>query len=392
MMHFSFSSVLMTVFISNLLLVLIALLFRNVNVLSKLGYKLTAVFCIITLIRLLLPCELPFAKTVILSENLSNTISAIRYRHDIFAGIRLSIWDVFRVIWLLGSITYVGIVLYRSEKVKRLALRNSEDVTDQEPYTSILKEFCTEKQRAKIHLRMTSFVEAPMIMGLRNPVILIPINMDPSDKDIMFSLRHELYHYQHHDLWLEFAVNCLVAAYWWNPFTHMLNKQIGVLLEMRVDDSIISESEDASLGYVACILHYLLGKQDKKDQPSLNMGLALKKVTNLSRRIHMMQCKGQRPHYLLSTVMILLVVSMYIGSYLIIFENSSYRDEIMESNAIVLPSGDNCYAIQNEDGTYTVYIQIQNDSYADIVDSLDYYSEIKVYSSQEEYNEAIQSQ
>ena len=60
MIHFSLSSVLMTVLVSNLLLVLISLLFRNEDVLAKIGFRLTAIFCIITLIRLVLPLELPF--------------------------------------------------------------------------------------------------------------------------------------------------------------------------------------------------------------------------------------------------------------------------------------------------------------------------------------------
>ena len=74
MIHFSLSSVLMTVLVSNLLLVLISLLFRNEDVLAKIGFRLTAIFCIITLIRLVLPLELPFAKTVILPKVLSDVL------------------------------------------------------------------------------------------------------------------------------------------------------------------------------------------------------------------------------------------------------------------------------------------------------------------------------
>lgn len=84
MIHFSFSSVLMTFLVSNLLLVVISLLFRNENILAKLGFRLTAIFCIITLIRLLLPLELPFTKTVILPKALSEVLFAIRHRYNVF--------------------------------------------------------------------------------------------------------------------------------------------------------------------------------------------------------------------------------------------------------------------------------------------------------------------
>lgn len=86
MIHFSFTSVLMTVFVSNLLLIVIALLFRNEDVLARIGFRLTAIFCIITLIRFLFPFELPFTKTVILPKFMSDALSVLRHRHNIFHG------------------------------------------------------------------------------------------------------------------------------------------------------------------------------------------------------------------------------------------------------------------------------------------------------------------
>jgi len=270
-----------------------------------------------------------------------------------------------------------------------LVRTNSKDVTKQEPYVSILKELCTEKQCRKIRLRTTKFVSVPMIMGLHNALILLPADIDSSDADVMFALRHEIYHYMHHDLWLKFAINCLVAAYWWNPFTHLLSKQIGVLLEMRVDDSIISEGEESTIGYLSSILHYMGGDQDRDDISSRNMGLALKKKSNLSRRFYMIQCKGQKRNYLLSATMLLFVIVIYIGSYLLIFENSSYRQTIRESDTYTVPNDNDCFAIQNDNGTYTIYFPSWG--YNEIVDSLEHYPEIKIYSNKEEYHETIQN-
>lgn len=255
MIHFSLSSVLMTVLVSNLLLVLISLLFRNEDVLAKIGFRLTAIFCIITLIRLVLPLELPFAKTVIYPAAISNVISKVRHLHSILPGFPISIWYIFCLVWLVGSIYRLSKLFYGQHKVRMLVREHSKDVTKQEPYASILKDLCTERQRKRIRLRTTKFVNVPMIMGLCNALILLPADIDSSDEDVMFALRHEVYHYVHHDLWLKFAVNCLAAAYWWNPFTHLLSKRISILLEMRVDDSIISEGEDTFIGYLSSMLH-----------------------------------------------------------------------------------------------------------------------------------------
>ena len=78
MIQFSFSSVLMTVLTSNLLLILVALFFRNEKTLARVGYRLTAVYCAVTLIRLLFPCELPFTKTVVLPSGISNLMKSFR--------------------------------------------------------------------------------------------------------------------------------------------------------------------------------------------------------------------------------------------------------------------------------------------------------------------------
>lgn len=387
MIHFSFTSVLMTVVVSNLLLAAISMLFRNEDVLAGIGFKLTAVFCVITLMRFLFPFELPFAKTLIFPEFMSNGLSVLRHRHNVFPGVWISLWNVFGVVWLAGTICSLAILFYTHWKLRILVLPNSKDVTDQEPYATIIKEVCSERQRRKIRMRTTRFVNAPMIMGLRKAIILLPADIDTSDEDVMFALRHEVYHYVHHDLWLKFGVNCLVAVYWWNPFTHQLRRQISILLEMRVDDSIISEGTESTIGYITTMVHYMGGDPDRDDNSSQKTGLALKKKYNMSRRFRMIQSKEQKRNRLLSSAMLLFVVGMYIGSYLFIWENSTYGQEICESDAYITPRDEDCFAIRNEDGTYTVYIPTMGID--ETVDSLEYYPKIKVYSTKEEYDKAI---
>lgn len=387
MIHFSFTSMLMTILVSNLLLVVIFLLFRNDDILARIGFRLTAIFCIITLVRLLLPFEFPFTRTLIFPAVISNPLSVLRHRHNVFSDVWLSAWNIIGIIWLIGSVYYLASLFYSHWKIRRLVQPNSKDVTMQEPYASILRELCTERQLKRIHLRTTKFVNVPIIMGLRNAIILLPADIDTSDQDVMFALRHEIYHYVHHDLWLKFAVNCLVAAYWWNIFTHLLSRQIGVLLEMRVDDSIVSEGNETTIDYLTSMIHYMGGELEKDDISSHYTGLAFKKKSSLARRFHMIQTRGQKHDYLLSTLVFLIIVGIYIGSYMFIYENSTYGQEISDSNYIT-PCDDDCFAIQNNDGTYTIYIPTIGID--ETVNSLENYPKIKVYSNKEDYDETIQ--
>lgn len=385
MIQFSFSSVLMTILTSNLLLILVTLLFRNVDMLSRIGYKLTAVYCAITFMRFLLPYELPFTKTVLLPANISKLFSMLRHRYEIFSGIRLSVWDAFCIVWLAGSLVYVGIFLYRYGTIRVLALRNSREITDQEPYASILRELCDGKRHNRIHLYSSPFAGSPMIIGLFRPIILLPKDIDPSDTDIMYALRHEICHYIHHDLWLKLGVNCLAAVYWWNPFSHLLSRQFDTLLEIRVDASIISEGNDASIAYVASMLHYMADSQGHSGTAPGHLEMFLEKRGDLWHRLQMIRYSGRKPNYLLSLLMLLAVVSLYLGSYLFIFENCSYDSLYQESDAYIVPDEENCYAIENPDGTYTVYFVDWD--FPERVDSLEHYHGIEIYSSEEEYHE-----
>ncbi len=389
MIQFSFSSVLMTILTSNLLLILVTLFFRNEKMLARVGYRLTAVYCAVTLIRLLFPCELPFTKTVVLPSGISNLFSLLRHPYEVIPGIRLSVWEVFCFLWLGGSILYIALFLLQYKLLKNLALRNSRDITEQEPYASLLREICGGKRYDRIRLRISPYAETPMIIGLLNPIILLPRDAESTDMDVMYALRHEVCHYMHHDMWLKFGVNCLIAAYWWNPFTHLLNRQIDTLLEIRVDASVISEGEEASIGYVTSMLHYMAGSRGNSDSTPKYMTMFLEKRSDLGHRLHMIQCNGKKPNFLLSFLMLLVVLSLYLGSYLVIFENCSYDPLYQESESYIVPDEENCYAIKNADGTYNVYF-VDWDVF-ETVNSLNHYQGIEIYSSEEEYNEKTQN-
>ena len=387
-MHFSFSSVLMTLLASNLLLIPISLLFRNEKLLAEIGYKVMIVFCIVTLVRLLFPCELPFTRTVILPALFSDALSLLRHRHEIIPGFQVSISDVLCVGWFAISIFFLISYVWRQIKLRALVLRNGRDVTREDPYAAILGALCSEKERRHLRLRLFPFAQTPMITGLRKPIILLPQNTTPAAKDLLFALRHELYHYRHHDLGLKFLVGCVSAFYWWNPFCHILSRQVDTLQDMQVDASIVADGDEAATGYMSTIMYYLKHSKDSGDYLSQSEEPAFDGKNILTRRIHMMQRPKTKPNYLVSVALLLLVFGMYIGSYLIVFENYSNMPEITESESYIVPEGPNSYAIPNADGTYTVYLF--DGRCTEIVDSLEYYPDIVIYSSKEEHDETVQ--
>ena len=387
MIHFSFSSVLMTILMSNLMLVIIARCFRNENVMAGIGYKLMAVFCAVTLVRLLLPLELPFTKTFALPRVLSNIATAFQHSYGTFLGIRLSLWTAFCIIWIVGAIVFWAIYIHEHSVLRYYVRTYGKDVTNEEPFVSMLEELCSEKQRQKIRILKTLGVESPMILGLCRPKILLPANVNVSNDDTLFAIKHEIYHYAHHDLWIKTATKCLTVAYWWNPYCHQLNKRISTLMEMRIDDNIMKKDPLEATKYVLSLHHHVTNMNHEAKEDDHSASLCSRERSSFYQRLCMMHHQSEKRNYLTCVGMLILMVGIYIGSYLVILEASTYEFNIEGYHFTT--KGNNVYAIENEDGSYSVYTT--NGFFLETIDTLEYYPwNITIYSSEEEYHEKNQ--
>lgn len=383
MISFSFSSVYMTVLMSNVLLIVITLCFRNENLLMNIGYKLMAVFCFVTLARLLFPFELPFTMILLLPQAISDAIAVVRHSYGTALGMDISLWTGLCVVWIVGVIVQLTFLAKDHKIVRNYGREYGMDVTDKEPYASMLNELCAKKQRRHIRIVQTKGVDIPMISGLCNAKILLPVDVDVSDTDTLYAIKHEIYHYIHHDLWIKLAVNCLVTVYWWNPCTHILKRQIDMLMEMRIDNSVMDKGPEEAVAYVASMHHYAVNA-DRRQREKEEAPLFKLKSSELHYRLRMMQSRYNKVNYWICISMLLVMVSLYTGSYLFILEASSYEPEVAEFFTTL--SGDNTYAIQNEDGTYDVYVS--DGIFVETTDTLEYYPPgITIYSSEEEYHE-----
>lgn len=383
MINFGFSSVLMTVLISNILLIAISLCFRNRNLLMSIGYKLLFAFCIITLVRFLFPLELPFTKTIIFPEAISVVVVAIVHSYGEFLGIRLSIWTGFCLVWISGILILTVQFIRQHILLWNYVRRAGEILTKDEPYASLLAELCTEKQRKRIQIIKMDGLESPMLIGLWNPQILLPENADPYSQETLYALRHEICHYAHHDLWLKSAVNMIVIAYWWNPFSHMLNRQVDALLEMRIDNSMTSKGAEVTESYIGSLLYYAQ-KNDGRIKAARQAAILFSgRRSTLNYRIHMMRRKKDNVNHLVNTAIFVMIISIYILSYLFIFEGAYVPPEMFD--AYMIPSHNSGYAVINEDGLYDIYMG--DGFFLETTDTLLYYPNIETYSSKEEYYE-----
>lgn len=136
----------------------------------------------------------------------------------------------------------------------------------------------------KFKVLLVPGIQAPAILGLWKPKILMPIT-DYTETEVYYILKHEMLHYYHHDMMVKFLCEILCTVFWWNPAVFWLRKWIVRELEIRVDCSLTSGfSKEEKIGYLECIVKSMkAGKQDRTGLLTLSAFAAQKEDTMKQR-------------------------------------------------------------------------------------------------------------
>ena len=381
MLNYSFSTVLMAVLTSNLIIIAIAICFRSNKILLSVGYKLLAAFLIFTLIRFAFPLEinkmfdLGISRNIVFPEFLSIILTYFRTPLFVPFGLKISLWTFFEVIWVVGIIYQVVRYLRELYKYEYFVACWSEDVTEEDPYHSCLLQACGDRKNSFQILKLPE-IPSPCLYGIRRPRILIPADMEITDQDLYYVLRHEVSHHYHHDLVIKRIVSILCMLYWWNPICSVFQKQVDKLLEIRIDDSLVQKDPKVSLEYLSALVHIVENMEGSiKGSNDFIVSLSQKNSSALAQRFEMVCNKRPHVNILLSGGLLTLIIVMYIGSYLITFENRYLIESDNVDNTAALV--DAIYAVPRDDGTYDIYC---GEFLMENVETLNnYYSDIPIY-------------
>ena len=142
------------------------------------------------------------------------------------------------LLWLLVFLSCLFFKIFCYIKFnKTLSLHNHsiEDI-----YLINLIEECKKKLNIKrnIKVKLNDSVYTPMLIGILNPTIIFPkdISNIKNLKDIIF---HELIHFKRKDLYIKYLCLFLKSFYWFNPFIHLLNKNLNIWCEVSCDEMVI---------------------------------------------------------------------------------------------------------------------------------------------------------
>ena len=376
-----FSPVLITVLTSNILIALVSLFLRHTKLMHKAGYAVLSFAVCLILLRLLFPVELPFSHNLLLPETLSCVIVNLRCRSILLynTNIMISPWDIFKWIWLIGTIIGFARYIHSYRTVRTQIVLYGNFLTGQEPYYSALEQICRqEKRKNRFQIVEWAGVNTPSLFGILRPCILIPPSCHLTSGYLHIVLRHEAAHHFHHDLLLKTCVKIITLLYWWNPFCRILNRQADLLLDLRIDHKLSSENFEARHEYLGCLLHIadlsLSENTSLKDQTvsiSRNSALITARFASLAY--------GPQKFIPIMAILLAACSGIFIFSYLYIFEAEYYSPEVLETTDSPSDIG---YAIYTNEGEYEIYYY---GVYIETVDSLNYYTDdFKVYNEKGE--------
>lgn len=378
MIELSFYTILMAFLTSTVLFSLSCIFFSSSKRILNVGYKTIAFISFLSILRLVVPIDFDFTAILPMNE-LAKQISFFICQHRIaFFSIRLSIWDILLVIWLIGILFQLILYWRQYKQIDRIVIQTGKNVSYHSNYMkafqSIQISYGISQQLPVYEIPMLS---SPMLFSIRNPRILLPAENNYSDDDLYFIFRHEMTHFLHHDLLYKFFFQLLFIVYWWNPLKYILKRQVNNLLEINVDSSLTQNFEDA-IPYMECLIK--IKKQcavsNKNYFDSCTLSISNIKEGSLEKRFQLLAHPSKQPRRF-SGIFLLISIFVFLSSYFVTWEPLPVDNSSTMNEQDFILTEENAYAILNEDGTYDIYLYGE---YLETVTSLKYYdSSLPVY-------------
>jgi len=142
---------------------------------------------------------------------------------------------------LLGYIWLAGVALYLLIHLSAYwNFRRRINKTGREPghlMDVLIQQGCEMGIINMPRLMITTEVNAPMLIGVLKPCILLP-HENYSMEELAFIFRHELVHYDQRHIWYKWLFLIANALHWFNPMVYLMNAQAVKTIELACDDAV----------------------------------------------------------------------------------------------------------------------------------------------------------
>ena len=347
----SLYSLIWTFLISCPMLLLIFILRRRSDYLTKYGVTFISILYIFCTVRMLFPIEFPSHQKVICDSYLYSFLMNLYAKsEDIHKKIVMA---VIPTIWIIGIIIAVVHKMREWNKVKGYLIKGTskgDGVAEK-----ILREIDSE---CPIKIEYNLAIAEPFIKGLRHPVIYLP-EKECNEKELEFILMHEYLHWKRKDLWKKFIINIIGMIFWWNPLAYLLCKDLDQIIELNCDNAMSKKYSEMDTLYYLDTLTYMAGGRranfDKVSSDTLGFVKKLE-VRPLKQRFHYVMFKkdDKRTQRKMNLFILGVSVIWFVASYYFILQPEYIvpLTDMHQENTPFVSDGENSYLEEQKDGTY----------------------------------------
>lgn len=369
-MHITLFSFVTAVLLSSLLIVALYLSRKSVKTIRMLNFGYLACLYLFCLGRMFFSVELPFA-TVINAPSLMNPVHDFNEANLPMMEGDFFVSNLLLLVWAVGSVFLFVQFLIRYHRGKREIDRMPKQGNQ------VLQELLDELQRGNkrcipIQVLCCSGLSTPCGIGLLRRQILLP-SQEYTEEELFHILRHELQHFQTHDLLVKWMIRVFQCLFWWNPLVYLLGKDMDQVLEIKCDLSVVKNySRQETLAYMRTIKNQL--KRAMEMQETVPIGSASLignfAMSNVEERFSYIAAslKPTNRKELPKPVFALFFTALIIASYSIVIQPYFEVPELDENGEkIQYIQEDEIKLLHRKDGSYQ---QIYGDKSVEIPDFL----------------------
>ena len=354
-MHITLFSFVTAVLLSSLLIVALYLSRKSVKTIRMLNFGYLACLYLFCLGRIFSSVELPFA-AVIRAPSLMNPLHDVNEANLPMMDGAFLVSDLLLLVWAVGSILLFAQFLIRYHRGKR----DIDRLPKQE--NQVLQEILDElqrrnKRRIPIQVLCCSGLSTPCGIGLLRRQILLP-SQEYTEEELFHILRHELQHFQTHDLLVKWMIRVFQCLFWWNPFVYLLGKDMDQVLEIKCDLSVVKNySRQETLAYMRTIKSQLeQAIHTEKIVPVASASLVGNfAMSNVEERFLYLaeSLKPNQRKELSKPAFAVLFVALIMASYSFVLQSSYEAPELDENGEkIQYMQEDEIKLLHKKDGSY----------------------------------------
>ena len=193
--------------------------------------------------------------------------------------------------WMLGLAFMLARTL-RGYLATRQLLRESQPCRDRSLLHALQLAAEAHGLQKTPHLRLSSTIESPQLIGPWRPVLLLPHNhvqaMHADELDM--ALTHELVHLQRGDLWWGLLPAIAQHLFFFNPLAHYAAREYALAREAACDAAVVAGNRHCARDYGR-----LLVRLGVAPRPSAGLASASPTFHILKRRLVMLQNTATTP-------------------------------------------------------------------------------------------------